>query len=59
MIEDDGSSSDCGMNSSHDGDEFDREFDRLSRSMIDDNNDLEAKIRFFFQRIEQDEALHS
>ncbi len=35
----------------------DKEFDRLSRSLRDlqdDSDDLEAKIKFFFQRIEQD-----
>jgi hypothetical protein len=37
----------------------DKEFDRLSRSLRDlqdDSEDLEAKIKFFFQRIEQDEC---
>ena len=58
MLEDDGSSSDAGVSST---DEYGNSRERLNRSENDlddddDCNDLEQKIKFFFKRIEQQEA---
>lgn len=52
MLEDDGSSSDAGV-SSHEDD-----FDRFSRSACHDDEDLDSKIKWFFQRIEEDERIN-
>jgi hypothetical protein len=48
LLEDDGSSSDAGASSN------DYDYDRLSNNDIHAEDDLECKIKWFFQRIEQE-----